>query len=108
MPEGKSHQQKEAERLAAQKRKARNRGPVIAGSVIAGTAIAGALSSPKVRKAIKDTAKKAGTAIKNTVKNIGGKGDYVSDPETGKMKRQKSTTSNISKSTKKAIKKGNR
>ncbi len=105
--EPKSPQQlQEDARQSRQKNRARNLGPKIAAGAIGGTLIAGALSNPKVRKGIKDTAKKAGTAIKNTVKNIGGKGDYVSDPNTGKMKREKSSKSNISnmsKSTKKAI-----
>jgi hypothetical protein len=101
-------QQKEAERAAKQRRTARKRGTNIAGAAIGGTLIAGALSSPKVRKGIKKTAKKVGTAVKNTVKNIGGKGDYVSDPNTGKMKREKKPKSNISKGTKKLIKKNKR
>jgi len=88
----------------ARRNKKINNSYKIAGGAIVGTAIAGALSSPKVRKGIKNTAKKVGTAVKNTVKNIKGKGEYISNPETGKMERQKSKTSNISKRTKKAIK----
>ena len=63
---------------------ASRQGMKIAGAAMLGTAAAAALSSPKVRKGIVKGAKKVGAAIKGAFQK---KGEYVSNPNTGKMER---------------------
>ena len=85
MPE--SPYQKELKRQAAQKQKARNLGPKVAAGAILGTVATAALSDKDTRKKIAKGISKGAKAVASVFKKK--EGEYIENPSTGKMERQK-------------------